>query len=135
MKKNTLKFKLIFSLVALAVLLGSLYFFAGKKRSVQLIGNSVQEKLIDKVADTKIEKVDEKTASAFLVTGWIPYWAKSAGVASLQGKMELFSQLNLFAFGVSADGQLVDTAKSKNAPWPQLFAEAKKQNVKIVRAI
>ena len=117
------------------MLLGSLYFFAGKKRSVQLIGNSVQEKLIDKVADTKIEKVDEKTASAFLVTGWIPYWAKSAGVASLQGKMELFSQLNLFAFGVSADGQLIDTAKIDSAPWPQLFAEAKKQNVKIVPTI
>jgi len=106
-----------------------------KNNSKQIVENilpSESSNISDKENPATAEK---KAEQDFFVTGWIPYWTKSEGTFSLQGKIGLFSKLNLFAFGVSADGQLVDTAKIDSAPWPQLIADAKKQNVKIVPTI
>jgi|GEM_PF-829914 len=69
------------------------------------------------------------------VSGWLPYWAKEAGAASLRGKLGLFSEINPFAYGVSADGSLVDKSRIDMSPWPELIAEAKRENVSIVPTI
>ncbi len=117
------------------MLLSGVFFLVKKNNSKQIVENilpSESSNISDKENPATAEK---KAEQDFFVTGWIPYWTKSEGTFSLQGKIGLFSQLNLFAFGVSADGQLIDTAKSKIAPWPQLIADAKKQNVKIVPTI
>ena len=122
-------------MVVLILLVGSFWLLTQKNKVNPVVKSEVVNNLAANFDKENSAIVESSAAQNFFVTGWIPYWAKSGGVASLQGKMGLFSQLNLFAFGVSADGKLVDTAKSNAAPWPQLTAEAKKQNVKIVPTI
>ncbi len=133
MAKN--KLKIIFFFTVLLFIAGGFFWLVQKNKIVQTIENGVVNKAVVTVDKENSEVVEKKVAPNFFVAGWIPYWAKSSGVTSLQGEMGLFSQLNLFAFSVSTDGKLVDTAKSKIAPWPQLMADAKKQNVKIVPTI
>ena len=77
----------------------------------------------------------EQPKPALSISGWIPYWAKDAGAASLTGKMNLFSEINPFAYAVNADGTLVDTMKIDVAPWSGLFAEANREDVRIVPTI
>lgn len=72
---------------------------------------------------------------SFLITGWLPYWKKNEGAASLTGRIKLFNEINLFAFSVDAQGKLVDTAKSAETPWPELRATAAKENVAIIPTI
>jgi spore germination protein YaaH len=133
MRKN--KLKIIFFCVGLALMAGGFFALAQRGKSWQKIENkSVENKVVNSEKE-KVEIVAEKTAPAFLVAGWIPYWAKSAGVASLQGKLNLFSQLNLFAFSIDSRGELMDTMKLELAPWPQLLLDAQKEKVKIIPTI
>ncbi len=135
MNKKGSKFKLVFAGIFFLGLLSGFFFLVEKNNSKQPIENILSNQSSNMSDKENPAAVEKKAEQDFFVSGWIPYWAKSGGVASLQGKIRLFSQFNLFAFGVSADGKLVDTAKSKIAPWPQLIADAKKQNVKIVPTI
>ncbi|MEI7750358.1 MAG: glycosyl hydrolase family 18 protein, partial [Candidatus Moraniibacteriota bacterium] len=71
----------------------------------------------------------------FFVSGWLPYWAKEAGAASLRGNMNTFTEINPFAYGVNVDGTLVDTMQLGMAPWPELIADADRADVRIVPTI
>jgi len=71
----------------------------------------------------------------FQLSGWVPYWAKIAGTASLQGTIGKFSEINPFAYGVNADGTLVDRMRIGEAPWQRLFADAKREDVRIVPTV
>ena len=127
--------RIIFFFMGLLILMGGFFWLMQKNKTNSIVRNEVASNSAADAGKEKPAVAEDKGEQDFFVAGWIPYWAKSEGVASLQGKMGLFSQLNLFAFSVSADGQLIDTAKSKIAPWPQLSSDAKKQNVKIVPTI
>ncbi len=133
MRKN--KLKIIFFCASLALMAGGFFWLAQWEKPWQKVENKSVENKVVNAEKEKVEIVAEKTAPAFLVAGWIPYWAKSAGVASLQGKLNLFSQLNLFAFSVDARGELVDTLKLDLAPWPQLLLDAQKEKIKIIPTI
>ena len=127
--------RIIFFFMGLLILMGGFFWLMQKNKTNSIVRNEVASNSAADAGKEKPAVAEDKGKQDFFVAGWIPYWAKSEGVASLQGKMGLFSQLKLFAFSVSADGQLVDTAKSKIAPWPQLSSDAKKQNVKIIPTI
>ncbi|MEI8343570.1 MAG: glycosyl hydrolase family 18 protein [Candidatus Moraniibacteriota bacterium] len=127
--------KIIFFFIILALLACGFFWLVQKNKINLVIKKEIANSLIVSPSKENSAIVQSNSAQNFFVAGWIPYWAKSGGAASLQEKIGLFSQFNLFAFGVSADGKLVDTAKSKIAPWPQFIADAKKQNVKIVPTI
>lgn len=71
----------------------------------------------------------------FSVSGWLPYWAKTAGAVSVEKKLNLFNEINPFAYEVNPDGSLRDTAGLTAAPWSVLFATAKKNNVRIVPTV
>ncbi|MDD5396535.1 MAG: glycosyl hydrolase family 18 protein [Candidatus Moranbacteria bacterium] len=71
----------------------------------------------------------------FFVSGWLPYWAKETGVNSLEGNLKIFDEINPFDFGVTPDGNIVDTVGIDNAPWRKLRAEAEKENIKIIPTI
>ena len=53
----------------------------------------------------------------------------------MQNKLQLFSEINPFAYGVDAKGNLLDKMQIDSAPWPELISEAQKENVKIVPTI
>ncbi len=71
----------------------------------------------------------------FFVAGWVPYWSKTKGADSLNDSLSFFDEIRPFAFGVNADGSLVDTLKIKDAPWPSLEAQAEKENVAIIPTV
>jgi spore germination protein YaaH len=73
--------------------------------------------------------------SALSVSGWLPYWKKVDGIASLEGKMNLFSEINPFAFDVAPDGSLIDTMHISDAPWTMFREEAEKENVDVIPTI
>jgi len=69
------------------------------------------------------------------VAVWVPYWKKTAGVAETQTNLSKISEISPFSYTVNKDGELIDTAKIDSAPWPDLFATAKKQNTKVYPSI
>ena len=71
----------------------------------------------------------------FFVSGWLPYWAKDGGASSLSGNLNLFSEVDIFAWSVNSDGSLKDTAQSQSSPWLKLEDSAKNQNVSVVPTI
>ncbi len=111
----------------LALLATSLIFYSTNKKSPD------QKKTA--VSDAKKIAAVSPGDNSFFVSGWIPYWRKTEGVASLQGNLNLFSEINPFAFSVAPDGSLIDTAQINSAPWSQLFQEAKAANVQVVPTI
>lgn len=82
-----------------------------------------------------VATVPEHSARPFFVSGWLPYWAKSSGADSLSGNLDLFSEIDPFAFGVNADGSLRDTLKIADAPWPELQRAARNNNVAVIPTI
>ncbi|NTW14367.1 MAG: hypothetical protein HGA31_05045 [Candidatus Moranbacteria bacterium] len=72
---------------------------------------------------------------AFHVAGWLPYWAKETGAASVRGRLGLFSEINPFAYGVIGDGILVDKTGIGQAPWPQLIADARQTDTAVIPTI
>jgi spore germination protein YaaH len=127
-KKITL---VVIFFVMLAVV--AVFFLRTKNRKEEII-NNVQQATAG-VTRTENNKVPAEGENIFFVSGWLPYWAKAGGVASLQNHIGDFSEINIFAYSVDANGNLVDTSKIGSAPWPDLRSEAEKQNVKIIPTI
>jgi spore germination protein YaaH len=69
------------------------------------------------------------------VAGWLPYWKKAEGAASLLPRIDLFTEVNPFAFGVDADGNLADALRLGGAPWPELRQAARRKGVRVVPTI
>ncbi len=120
----------LFSFI-LALFAAGVIFYSASKNNPDLSS----EKKSSTVSDTKKINSPSLNSAPFFVSGWIPYWRKSEGADSLSNNLNLFSELNPFAFGVSSDGDLIDTAKINSAPWPKLFREARTENVRIVPTI
>lgn len=129
-----MKHKLIFLIFPAIILAGAGWFWAASKNKTEKI--PIHENVA--APDTPKEKTgigSEETPADFLVAGWIPYWRKNEGIAALEGNLENFTELDPFAFGVSLDGNLIDTAKIDEAPWPSLFVKARERGIKIVPTI
>lgn len=86
-------------------------------------------------AQVENNSLGEKNNQAFFISGWLPYWAKVEGVKSLQNKLQVFSEINPFAYSVDGAGKLIDKMQIDSAPWPELIAQAKQNNVKIIPTI
>ncbi len=83
----------------------------------------------------KKEAVPDFVSRSLRVSGWLPYWGKDAGIASLAGKMELFDEIDAFAFGVKPDGSLTDTARVSDAPWTTFRDAVKDGHTAIIPTI
>ena len=131
-KGFSLKFFFIILLLT-AMIAGIFYFIRHDKKIIPLNGVPT----IDAGENKKEEaKYDPKPKSPqFFVSGWLPYWSKKEGVASLENNLSIFSEINPFSFGVNPDGTLRDTADIGNAPWTKLREAAQKENVAIIPTI
>jgi spore germination protein YaaH len=127
-KKN----KITSWIIIVAVLVGAACFFVFLKNSKRNVGVNLKNDIIQK---DEINASPNLASGKFIVSGWLPYWQKVAGVDSLNGKLKIFDEINPFDFGVSPDGDLIDTVGIDKAPWPTLRAEAEKNKVAIVPTI
>jgi len=123
------KIAILFFIVLTIGLFFSFYYFKNTKKDINIVPVSETAKPEEK------STVSNSVAQQIFISGWLPYWKKEDGVVSLAGKINLFSEINPFAFGVASDGSLVDTAKIDNSPWLKLEEDAKKENVRIAPTI
>ncbi|MFA7394987.1 MAG: glycosyl hydrolase family 18 protein [Candidatus Paceibacterota bacterium] len=66
---------------------------------------------------------------------WVPYWKKTAATAEVKNHLAQFSTISPFSFEMTADGQIRDAMKIKEAPWTEMITAARKQGVKVVPSI
>ena len=71
----------------------------------------------------------------FEVSGWIPYWAETKGVADVTPHLSELSEINPFGFSVKTDGTLADTLNVTDPTWQNLFSQARAQNVRVVATV
>ncbi len=76
-----------------------------------------------------------QAASKFEVTGWIPYWRAATGTQEALKHLDVLTEVNPFGFTVKKDGELADTLKIDEEPWPSFFAAARARGVKIIPTI
>jgi len=126
------KYVLIIFIFVMLFIAGAFFLFAQNKKSE--INNDIGQKAAGNAA-TENSPVPAAVRNNFFVAGWLPYWAKAGGAASLQGQLGSFSEIDIFAYSVDANGNLKDTSKISSAPWADLLSEAEKQNVKIIPTI
>jgi spore germination protein YaaH len=74
-------------------------------------------------------------AAALKYAVWVPYWKKTAGVAETKANLKKLAEISPFSYTVNRRGELADTAKLSVEPWPDLFAAAKTQGVKVLPAV
>ncbi len=74
-------------------------------------------------------------ASSLEVSGWIPYWAASAGTKDARKHLEEFSVIFPFNYSIKSDGTLSDLGKIKKSTWKKLFTAAKKKDVLIIPTV
>ncbi|NTU67159.1 MAG: hypothetical protein HGB08_04535 [Candidatus Moranbacteria bacterium] len=123
-------------LLFIAILLAAGLVFFGRNRTIQLIGTDSNDPSAQADQEKENGNLAEKNeVIPFSVSGWIPYWAKDAGAASLDSGLQLFSEINPFAFGVDGSGRLIDKAGIGKSPWPELFKKARQENVRVVPTI
>jgi len=106
---------IIFFFILLAA--GIFLYFSQHKNTVQ-IANETKPAEGSKPNTNSVG--NNASAQKLFVSGWLPYWEKENGVASLAGNMDLFDEINVFDYGVDQNGNVVDTAGVDSAPWPQL---------------
>ncbi len=87
----------------------------------------------DPLPEIRIGAPVDDTTQSLWVSGWLPYWAKDDGVASLDSDaLNTFDEINPFAFDVNTAGVPEDTLVIDASPWPELRAQAEDAGVRVV---
>ncbi len=73
--------------------------------------------------------------SSFEVSGWIPYWRGVQGIANIAPRLNTFTEVNPFMYGVTADGSLTAHSSLSKAEWGILRENSKNMNVRFVPTI
>jgi spore germination protein YaaH len=112
----------------------SFFFFKAKISTLTLSTNNPLPVSRNQAPPTKTVS-PKNTNNVFVVSGWVPYWAKMAGVPSVDNNLDHFSEIYPFAYGVASDGSLIDKMQINVAPWPELFSQVRRKNIKIIPTI
>lgn len=75
------------------------------------------------------------SASAFEVSGWVPYWSGSRGTADARKNMSKLSMIHPFVFTITNDGGIKDLAGLSKSTWKRMISEAHKKDVLVVPTI
>lgn len=105
----------------LSIFLSALLVLAGTSTGSAL----AQAKKTTKATPKKV------VVQPFLKAGWIPYWSKTAGGTETTQNLAKLNIISPFSYYVDENGMLVDRLKVASAPWPELFASAKENKIKI----
>lgn len=74
-------------------------------------------------------------SSSLEVSGWIPYWAASAGTKDARKHLEELSVIFPFNYSIKNDGTLSDLGKIKKSTWKKLFRSAKRKDVLVLPTV
>lgn len=69
------------------------------------------------------------------VSGWIPYWAASAGTKDARKHLKDLSVIFPFNYSIKNDGTLADLGDIKKSVWKKLFIAAKKKDVLVIPTV
>lgn len=76
-----------------------------------------------------------QTGTDLQFSGWIPYWAKTAGVEDVVSNTDNLDSVSPFSYEVDSKGNLLDKGKKDAEPWTTLFRNAKRDKVEIIPSI
>lgn len=79
--------------------------------------------------------INVASAATLQVSGWIPWWQASAGIASAEKHLSELNTIHPFAYEVDKNGGLVSKTDLGNSNWQQLMSDARKNNVAIIPTI
>lgn len=91
-----------------------------------------EAKATPKIKVTTIKKAPTPTME---VTGWIPYWRATKGVADVAEHIAQFTSIMPFGFTVTTSGDLYDAANIGLDPWVTLLATAHANHVKVIPTV
>ncbi|HRH24230.1 MAG TPA: glycosyl hydrolase family 18 protein [Candidatus Paceibacterota bacterium] len=74
-------------------------------------------------------------AAELEVSGWIPYWAVSAGVREAGKHLDELSVIHPFSYSVNTDGKPKDLANMGKSSWQRLIRNAKADGVAVIPTI
>ncbi len=74
-------------------------------------------------------------AASLEISGWIPYWAVSAGVREATKHLDELSVVHPFSYSVSADGKVKDLADMSKSTWQRFIRAAHAADVEIVPTV
>ena len=74
-------------------------------------------------------------AAELEVSGWIPYWRSETAAEAVHPHLDGVTEVNPFGYSVSSSGTLLDTAKMRQPPWPELITEAQKKKVRVIPTV
>lgn len=122
------------SVLAFVILALAAFMVFSKKHGTQTIR---QTGMPSEKSESKNEDASSSSESShpLTVSGWVPYWAKDKGIQSLEGKLDLFSEINPFAFHVDTSGNISDPSGVDGSSWSWIIKEAKKESVRVVPTI
>lgn len=72
------------------------------------------------------------SAAEFEVTGWIPYWAASAGARDARSNLDVLTSVMPFAYSLQPSGDFKDLAGMNKSTWQRLMKDAKKKDVTVI---
>jgi spore germination protein YaaH len=71
----------------------------------------------------------------FEYSGWIPYWRSATGTAEFLAHMDVFTEINPFAYTVKSDGSLADQMDLQSELWPALVKLAHMKNIRVIPTV
>lgn len=74
-------------------------------------------------------------ASAFEVSGWIPYWRTATGTADTLPHLSQLTEINPFVYTIKSDGSLRDNGPMKDPAWVNIVAQARAQKVRVIPTV
>ncbi|HUO56165.1 MAG TPA: glycosyl hydrolase family 18 protein [Candidatus Paceibacterota bacterium] len=74
-------------------------------------------------------------ATTFEVSGWLPYWTAATSTADVMPHLNEVTEINPFIYGVSSTGTIVVHSDITQNGWPELFAQARADHVRIVPTV
>lgn len=75
------------------------------------------------------------TAATPFYAGWIPFWKEDSGAQEAMQHLSSLKEISPFSYELDPEIGVVDKMDVSKAPWPELFAAARANNVKIVPSI
>ncbi|MDQ3089554.1 MAG: glycosyl hydrolase family 18 protein [bacterium] len=74
-------------------------------------------------------------ASELKISGWIPYWRVTAGVADAKTNLNDIDTLHPFVYTVQEDGSIKDLGNLSDKTWTKLFKSARSKKVEVIPTI
>jgi len=71
----------------------------------------------------------------FEISGWIPYWAVSAGTRSAKNHFDELSAVMPFSYSVQSNGKLKDLAGMDKRTWQRFIDDAAKEDVRVTPTV